>query len=283
VNTKTDNVFQLVVNKAREILMETPKIIPVIQKGKDGKEDEIVMEPLCSHEAISAIVEDNKLRNEIWFMNNLDDEGKPTEKTDAFMCFGTLDFGALFYLNKEEEGAEDFQKKVFKEKVREGKVNFANANQNKKGEYITDYLASEDATIPWFDGFLDDKDVPKKYDNVCMLHWVAKKAESNVKRLFGVAETVMKSQGYRYIFLQVGCKDQTKLANYYNSNGVSIVMLVEEKKRGKQARRNSVIIKANAMYGFVFWGWKDMSLKATTVTGKKRARIMVDRMAMLKF
>lgn len=250
VNTKTDGVFQLVVNKAREILMQTKPV------KIDG-----IYQPLCSHEAISDIVKDNKLRNEIWFMNNLDDEGKPTKKTDAFMCFGTLDFGDLFYLNKKEEGVEDFQKDDFKKKVREGVVDFAEAVRDKKThKYMTSYNFSDVAKIPWFKGFLDDKGIPKKYDKVCMLHWVAKKGESNVERLFSVAEDVMKGEGYRYIFLQVGCKDQTALASYYNKKGVNIVMLVEGKKRGRrQLRRNSVIIKANAMYGFVFWGWKDMS------------------------
>jgi hypothetical protein len=66
----------------------------------------------------------------------------------------------------------------------------------------------------------------------------------------------------------VGCKDQSKLAAYYNYNGLTIVMLAEEKGRSRSKRkRQSVIIKSNAEWGFVFWGWKDMQ-SVSTITSK---------------
>lgn len=255
VNTNLDDVFLKVLSKAREILRETAPV------EIDGKK-----EPLCSDEAISLDIKNNKLRKEIWYMNNLID-GQPTEATDAFMCFGTLDFGELFYLDKEEEGVEDFQKKSFQQLVRSGVVHFALAEQDKNGRYLTEYLSAEKADPPWFDGFLEGGN-GKRYNDVCMLHWVAKKQTSSLKRLFGVAEKIMINCGYRYIFLQVGCKDQSKLAAYYNYNGLTIVMLAEEKGRSRSKRkRQSVIIKSNAEWGFVFWGWKDMQ-SVSTITSK---------------
>ncbi len=182
----TTSDYALVIKKAREILRETAPV------EIDGE-----MQPLCSDDAIDA----EKLKGEMWYMNHLDAMGRPTKETDAFMCFGTLDFNELFYLNKSVEGVEDFQKDDFKAKVR----------------------------------------------------------SSSQPRLFTAAENTMKDAGYRYIFLQVGCKDQSKLAAYYAYNGLTIVMLAEEKTRGRSKRkRQSVVIKANAEWGFVFWGWKDM-------------------------
>lgn len=230
--------YASVVEKAREILRETAPV-------KIGN----TMQPLCSDDAI----DEEKLKYEKWYMNHLDENGRPTEKTDAFMCFGVLDFNELFYLNKSIEGVEDFQKNDFKDKVRSGVIHFALAQQGSDGKYLTEYTAAEKADPEWFDGF------DKRYDRVCMLHWVAKKKNSSQPRLFGAAEKIMKEAGFRYIFLQVGCKDQSKLAAYYAYNGLTIVMLAEEKVRGRSKRkRQSVVIKANAQWGFVFWGWKDM-------------------------
>ena len=261
VNTKSDDCFLKVLLKAREILRETA---PVTIDGKP--------EPLCSDEAIDLSVANNKLRKEIWLMNNLDENKEPTDSTDAFMCFGTLDFGELFYLNKKEEGVEDFQKNKFKQLIRSGVVHFALAEQDKNGRYITEYPSAQKADPSWFQGFLD-KERGKRYATVCMLHWVAKKKTSMVKKLFGVAEENMKKYGYRYIFLQVGCKDQSKLAAYYSYNGLTIVTLTEEKGRSRSKRkRQSVIIKSNAEWGFVFWGWKDMSPVATITN--KMARLL---------
>lgn len=232
------NDYALVVEKAREILRETAPV------EIDGE-----MQPLCSDDAIDA----EKLKGEEWYMNHLDGMGRPTKKTDAFMCFGTLDFNELFYLNKSAEGVEDFQKNDFKAKVRSGTVHFALAQQGSDGRYLTEYTSAEKADPAWFDGF------DKRYEKVCMLHWVAKKRGSSQPRLFTAAENIMKGAGYQYIFLQVGCKDQSKLAAYYAYNGLTIVMLAEEKTRGRSKRkRQSVVIKANAEWGFVFWGWKDM-------------------------
>lgn len=264
-NTKSDDSFLKVVLKAREILRETA---PVKIDGEP--------EPLCSDEAIDLVIKNNKLRSEIWLMNNLDENREPTDETDAFMCFGTLDFGELFYLNKEEEGVEDFQKNKFKQLIRSGVVHFALAEQDKNGRYITDYPSAEKADPSWFRGFLNG-DRGRRYETVCMLHWVAKKKTSKINKLFRVAEENMKKFGYRYIFLQVGCKDQSKLAAYYNYNGLTIVTLTEEKGRSRSKRkRQSVIIKANADWGFVFWGWKDMAPEA--MSGNK-----MPRLARLKF
>ena len=107
VNTQSDDSFLKTVYKAREILRETAPV-------KIGDRPE----PLCSEDAIDVEILNNKLRFEKWYMNNLDANNEPTEATDAFMCFGTLDFGELFYLNKEGDGVEDFQKRGFKEQVR---------------------------------------------------------------------------------------------------------------------------------------------------------------------
>lgn len=255
VNTTSDASFLKSLKKAREILQQTAPV------KIDGK-----MEPLCSEEAIDLNIQNNKLRNEKWYMNNLDSNNEPTAATDAFMCFGTLDFGELFYLNKDSEGVEDFQKNEFKNLVRSGVVHFALAETDKNGLYVTEYTSAEKADPEWFKGFT-------RYPDVCMLHWVAKKKTSQVKRLFRVAENIMLNNNYRYIFLQVGCKDQSKLAAYYAYNGMTIVTLAQEKQRGRSKRkRQSVIIKANAEWGFVFWAWKDM--KSIQDVSQKMARML---------
>ena len=115
--------YASVVEKAREILRETAPV-------KIGD----TMQPLCSDDAI----DEEKLKYEKWYMNHLDENGRPTEKTDAFMCFGVLDFNELFYLNKSIEGVEDFQKNDFKDKVRSGVIHFALAQQGSDGKYLTE-------------------------------------------------------------------------------------------------------------------------------------------------
>ena len=260
VNTQSDDSFLKTVYKAREILRETAPV-------KIGDRPE----PLCSEDAIDVDILNNKLRFEKWYMNNLDANNEPTEATDAFMCFGTLDFGELFYLNKEGDGVEDFQKRGFKEQVRSGVVHFSLAEQDKDGKFMTEYASAEKSDPPWFNGFSDKSGRGIRYEKVCMLHWVAKKKTSTLKRLFRVAEQIMMQNNYQYIFLQVGCKDQSKLAAYYNYNGQTIVTLSEEKSRGRSKRkRQSVIIKASAEWGFVFWGWKDMASSAVDLVKRPK-------------
>ncbi len=172
VNITSDDSFTKVLLKAREILRETPPV------QIDNK-----LQPLCSDDAIDLCATGNKLRKEQWCMNHLDDKRQPTDKTDAFMCFGTLDFGELFYLNKQEEGVEDFQKNDFKKMVRDQKVHFSLAKRTGSG-YGTSYTAPQKADPPWFQGFLDEKNDEKKgkrYETVCMLHWVAKKKDIESK------------------------------------------------------------------------------------------------------
>lgn len=279
VDTTLDDVFKLVLIKARDILRNTA---PVNIKGK--------LESLCEPTAIDGAIKGNKLRHENWYMNNLDRKtGFPTDETDAFVCFGTLDFNDLFYLNKEFDGAEDFQISSWKELVRAkggkgGAVAFSNAEYNsKKKEYNNNYEGRDDlkrAVMPWFKGFVDKNRRGIRYSNVCMLHWVAKAQNSKVKRLFSVAENIILNAGFSHIFLQVGCKWMTKLAAQYAKLGLNIVMITEEKdkeilmrtrrqqreaakKPRPRVRRGSVLIKEETSnWGFVFWGWKRLSASA---------------------
>lgn len=260
VNIGPDEVFLQVLQKASEILAQTRPV------EIDG-----VKQPLCSPDAIyvesdKENLAKHKLRNEIWLMNNLDNRGLPTDATDAFMCFGTLDFDKLFMLSK-DDGVEDFQKQKFKELIQKGVIHFSVALQH-NGRYLSSYSFIEKSQAilakngGWFDGFIDSeaKEVKgKRYDDVCMLHWVAKKATSKVKRLVSLTESIIVDAGYKFLFLQVGCKDVTKLAYSYSLNNMEIVVLTEQKSRSRRTKRQSVVIKDNAEWGFVFWAWKELS------------------------
>ena len=87
----------------------------------------------------------------------------------------------------------------------------------------------------------------------------SQKATSKVKRLVPLTESIIMEAGYKFLFLQVGCKDVTKLAYSYSLNNMEIVVLTEQKSRSKRSIRQSVVIKDNSEWGFVFWAWKELN------------------------